>query len=153
MSSSTASPRVAAALPAPYRDRLMGCARRVSFPDGARLFEEGGVADRFWVVRTGNVALDARVPGRPRAVVETVGTGELVGCSWLFAPYRWNLGAEATTPVRADEFDARRVRELMDADPAFGSALGHVVGRVLAHRLSSARIRLLDLYAPHGSGL
>lgn len=26
------------------------------------------------------------------------------------------------------------------------------VGDVLAHRLRSARTRLLDLYAPHGSG-
>ena len=27
------------------------------------------------------------------------------------------------------------------------------VGDVLAHRLRSARTRLLDLYAPHGGGL
>ncbi|MFJ6479157.1 MULTISPECIES: hypothetical protein [unclassified Streptomyces] len=47
---------------------------------------------------------------------------------------------------------AARVRMLMDADTAFGSALGHWVGQVLAHRLQAARVRLLDLYAPHGSG-
>ncbi|MFF4261142.1 hypothetical protein ACFY7Y_12565 [Streptomyces virginiae] len=44
--------------------------------------------------------------------------------------------------------DAERVRTLMDADTAFGSALGHWVGQVLADRLQAARVRLLDLYAP-----
>ncbi len=29
----------------------------------------------------------------------------------------------------------------------------HFVGQMLAHRLFSARVRLLDLGAPHGSGL
>ncbi|MBZ9600244.1 regulator, partial [Streptomyces erythrochromogenes] len=86
------------------------------------------------------------------AVVESLGPGELVGCSWLFRPYAWRLGAEAMTPVRAYEFDAGSVRMLMDSDPVFGSAVGHWVGQVLAHRLQATRTRLLDLYAPYGSG-
>lgn len=57
------------------------------------------------------------------------------------------------THVRANEFDATTIRMMMDADPGFGSALGHLVGHMLARRLISARVRLLDLYAPHGSGL
>ncbi|MFD9517031.1 hypothetical protein [Streptomyces sp. NPDC059979] len=101
---------------------------------------------------TVDVADGIHVPGRRAAVIETLGAGELVGCSWLFKPYTWRLGAEAMTPVRAYEFDALRVRALMEADCGFGSALGHWVGQVLAHRLQAARIRLLDLYAPYGSG-
>ncbi|MEV7414526.1 cyclic nucleotide-binding domain-containing protein [Streptomyces sp. NPDC089919] len=150
---STPSPtRIAASLPAAYRSRLMELAREVNFAEGTRLFREGGHADRFWIVRSGTVTLDVHVPGRRAAVIESLGAGELVGCSWLFAPHAWRLGAEAMTPVRAYEFDAERVRMLMDADPGFGSALGHWVGQVLAHRLQAARIRLLDLYAPYGSG-
>lgn len=52
------------------------------------------------------------------------------------------------TPVRSYEFDATAVRMLMDADPAFGSAIGNWVGRVLALRLQQTRTRLIDLYAP-----
>ncbi|MFJ3636007.1 Crp/Fnr family transcriptional regulator [Streptomyces sp. NPDC090112] len=151
---STPSPiRFHAALPADCRARLMQLAHEVNFDEGTRLFREGGRADRFWIVRSGTVTLDVHVPGRRPAVIESLGTGELVGCSWLFKPYAWRLGAEAMTPVRAHEFDAVGVRALMDADPAFGSALGHWVGQVLAHRLQAARVRLLDLYAPHGSGV
>jgi muconolactone delta-isomerase len=52
------------ALPAEHRQRLLHLAHEVSFEVGSRLFEEGGRADRFWIVRTGTIALDMRVPGR-----------------------------------------------------------------------------------------
>ncbi|MFD6286734.1 cyclic nucleotide-binding domain-containing protein [Streptomyces sp. NPDC060205] len=140
------------ALPAEHRQRLMDLARQVSFEAGTRLFEEGGRADRFWIVRTGTVTLDMRVPGRRAAVIETLGHNQLVGWSWLFAPHTWHLGAEATSPVRAHEFDATAVRALCGSDPEFGMAVTQWVGDVLAHRLRAARTRLLDLYAPYGSG-
>ncbi|MCX4966110.1 cyclic nucleotide-binding domain-containing protein [Streptomyces sp. NBC_00654] len=151
--STPTSPRLASELSVDHRDRLMQCARRVDFPEGTRLFEEDGLAERFWFIRTGTVTLDIRVPGRRPTVIDTVNAGELLGWSWLFAPYHWHFGAEAMTRVRAYEFDAATVRMMMDADPRLGSALGHVVGQVLAQRLVSARVRLLDLYAAHGSGL
>ncbi|MDQ0958203.1 CRP-like cAMP-binding protein [Streptomyces sp. B4I13] len=140
------------ALPAEHRHRLMRFAREVSFPQGTRLFEEGGTADRFWIIRTGTVALDMRVPGRRAAVIETLGHNQLIGWSWLFAPHSWHLGAEATSPVRAYEFDATTIRSMCQDDPALGASVAQWVGGVLAHRLRSARTRLLDLYAPYGSG-
>ncbi|GGP81962.1 hypothetical protein GCM10010215_04030 [Streptomyces virginiae] len=126
----------------------MAQAHEVNFPENARIFDEGHRAESFWIVRSGTVTLEVPVAGRRPAQVENLGPGELVGWSWLFPPYVWQLGAEAMTPVRAYEFDAAAVRMLMDADPAFGSAVGHWVGRVLAMRLQQTRTRLLDLYAP-----
>lgn len=146
------SPSVLRALPAEYRDRLMPAAREVSFAAGTRLFDEGGRADRFWIVRTGRIELDMHVPGRRAAVIESVGHNELVGWSWLFGPRVWHMGAAATTPVRAWEFDAETVRSLCRQDPELGNAIGQWVGEVLAHRLRAARTRLLDLYAPYGAG-
>ncbi|MET9570685.1 Crp/Fnr family transcriptional regulator [Streptomyces virginiae] len=139
---------MAAVLSTEHRGRLMAQAREVNFPENARIFDEGHRAKSFWIVRSGTVTLEVPVAGRRPAQVENLGPGELVGWSWLFPPYVWQLGAEAMTPVRAYEFDAAAVRMLMDADPAFGSAVGHWVGRVLATRLQQTRTRLLDLYAP-----
>ncbi|NUO43163.1 MAG: cyclic nucleotide-binding domain-containing protein [Streptomyces sp.] len=148
----TPAPSMLRALPAEHRQRLMRYARTVDFPQGTRLFEEGGKADRFWVIRTGTVELDMRVPGRRAAVIETLRANELVGWSWLFTPHVWHLGAKATTPVRAYEFDATAVRLMCQADPAMGTTVAQWVGDVLAHRLRSTRTRLLDLYAPYGAG-
>ncbi|WP_328552016.1 MULTISPECIES: Crp/Fnr family transcriptional regulator [unclassified Streptomyces] len=151
MNASTTSTMVRA-LPADHRERLMQVAREVSFPAGTRLFEEGHHADRFWIVRTGTVALDLRVPGRRAAVVEILGHNELVGWSWLFHPHTWHLGAKATSPVRAYEFDAETVLAMCRADPELGMAVTRWTGEIVAHRLQSTRTRLLDLYAPYGSG-
>lgn len=146
------TPTLTAALPAGRSERLTRLGRTVSFPAGARLFDEGGRADRFWIIRTGTVTLDLRVPGRRAAVIESLGHGELVGCSWHFPPHRWQLGAEAMSPVRAWEFDAGAVRKLCAEDAEFGRAVAVWVGDVVAHRLHAARVRLLDLYGPCGSG-
>lgn len=148
----TSATTMTAALEPVHRERLMGLAHEVSFPAGTRLFEEGHRADRFWIVRTGTVALDLHVPGRRPAVIETLGSGELVGWSWHFPPHIWHLGAEAMSPVRAWEFDAEAVRAMCAEDAEFGRAIAVWVGRVAAQRLHASRVRLLDLYAPYGSG-
>ncbi|MEU1299668.1 Crp/Fnr family transcriptional regulator [Streptomyces shenzhenensis] len=149
----TSSTTMNAALAAEHRERLMRTAREVSFEAGTRLFEEGRRADKLWIIRTGTVDLDLHVPGRRAAVVESLGAGELVGWSWHFPPYLWQLGAEAASPVRAYEFDAETVRSMCADDAEFGRAVAVWVGRVVAHRLHASRIRLLDLYAPYGSGV
>jgi CRP-like cAMP-binding protein len=141
------------ALAMEHRERLMRLARDVSFAEGTRIFEEGQHADRFWIVRTGTVSLDMNVPGRRPPVVETLGHNELIGWSWLFEPFVWQMGAEALSPVRAHEFESEAVRTLCHSDPPFDAALTRWVGQVLAHRLQAARNRLLDLYAPYGSGI
>ncbi|MCL6669965.1 MULTISPECIES: cyclic nucleotide-binding domain-containing protein [Streptomyces] len=140
------------ALSPEYRERLMGMAREVSYPEGARLFEEGGHADRFWIIRTGTVDLDMRVPGRQAAVIDSLGHNELLGWSWLYPPHTWHLGAEAVTPLRAYQFDAAQVRAECQRDAEFGRTVAEWVGRIVAHRLQAARTRLLDLYGPYGSG-
>ncbi|MBT2468944.1 cyclic nucleotide-binding domain-containing protein [Streptomyces sp. ISL-66] len=149
---STPSPiRLAAVLSTEHRGRLMSHALEVNIREGARIFDEGTRAHSFWIVRSGTVTLQIPGSGRRATPIESLGPGELVGWSWLFPPYVWQLSAEAMTPVRAYEFDATTVRMLMDADPAFGSAVGHWVGRVLALRLHQTRTRLLDLYAPRAA--
>ncbi|MDH6574674.1 cyclic nucleotide-binding domain-containing protein [Kitasatospora sp. MAP5-34] len=136
------------ALSPAHREQLVGFAKEVSFPGGIRIFEEDGVADRFWIIRSGLVALDVHVPGRRSAVVETLGEGELLGWSWLFEPYRWHLGAQTRVAAQAYEFDAERVRAARAEDPAFGLAVTHCVAQVIARRLKATRTRLLDLYGP-----
>ncbi|ARQ71826.1 Crp/Fnr family transcriptional regulator [Streptomyces marincola] len=144
--------RLLHALPEDGRDRLLDLAREVSFAQGERVFEERGLADRFWVIRSGTVTLDLWLSGPRPTAVASLDTGALLGWSWLFPPFEWDFGAEALSPVRAYEFDGAQVQALCDEDPAFGYALLRAISEVLAHRVREARTRLLDLYAPHAGG-
>jgi CRP/FNR family cyclic AMP-dependent transcriptional regulator len=122
---------------------LAMAARDVYFPARYRLFEDGGSAARFWLIRSGHVSLDLHVPGEGPVVIETIGMGELLGWSWLFPPYRWAFGAVAATEMEAFEFDAPHVRELCTAHRELGYEFNQRVTQVLAKRLQATRIRLI----------
>lgn len=134
------------------REALLAHSHQVTFPAGTRIFNERRRAEKFWIIQCGTVDLDTHVPGHKNVVVDTLGYGELLGWSWMFPPYSWHLGATASREVRALEFDAAAVRKLCNEDSPVGRSVSVAVGAVIADRLDSARTRLLDLFAPHGSG-
>ncbi|MFF4764617.1 cyclic nucleotide-binding domain-containing protein [Streptomyces sp. NPDC001292] len=134
------------ALPQKQRERLMEVAREVSFPEDTRIFEAGGTADRFWVIRSGAVHLDQQVTPTRKVTVASLGAGDLLGWSWLFPPYQWDFGAEAYSQVRAYEFDASAVLALSVEDPLLGLSLVRTVAEILAHRLEMTRGKLLEQY-------
>ena len=138
-------------MPARMLSRLAMTARPVEFAADARIFQEGGGADRFWLISRGRVALDMHVPGRGSMIVETLGPGAVLGWSWLFPPFIWSLGARVVEgPISAIEFDARLVRTMGVADPALGLELHQRFSAVLLERLQATRMRLLDLYHVEG---
>jgi CRP-like cAMP-binding protein len=140
------------ALPQTQRERLMELAQEVSFAEDSRIFEAGGTADRFWVVRSGAVSLDQQVTPQQRVTVASLGAGDLLGWSWLFPPYRWDFGAEAFSAVRAYEFDAAAVLALCVEDPLLGLSLVRIVAEILAHRLELTRGKLMEHYSLHRPG-
>jgi CRP/FNR family transcriptional regulator, cyclic AMP receptor protein len=119
----------------------------VTFAAGQRIFTEGDIADRFWLLDAGGIALDMRVPGRGDQTLETLTAGTVLGWSWLYPPYRWHFGAVARVPTAAIAFDAASVRQRSQADPGFGYAVLQSFTPVIIERLQATRLRLLDLYA------
>ena len=124
-------------------DVLRAAARPVRFAPATRIFEEGGPADRFWLLTDGLVHLDTVVPGRGRVIIESLPAGTVLGWSWLFPPYRWAFGAVAAGPVEAFEFDGRAVRACCESDPVLGYELTRRLAHVVAKRLQATRVRLI----------
>ena len=125
---------------------LSGCATNRRFTDDEILFREGDDADTFYVIRHGRVALETFVPARGSVTIETIDPGEVVGWSWLFAPYRWHFDARALGLMRATQVDASCLRTKCEQDPAFGYDLITRFTQVLIERLQWTRLRLLDVY-------
>jgi CRP-like cAMP-binding protein len=132
-------------LPEPHIRLLAAHAKTIRLPARHRLFEEGGTADRFWLIEAGRIALYTFVPGDGRVIIQHVGRGDVVGLSWLYPPYRWGFGAVTSQPLQAFEIDARAVREECAADPAFGYEITSRFLRVTLYRLQTTRGRLLDV--------
>jgi CRP/FNR family cyclic AMP-dependent transcriptional regulator len=128
--------------------KLAPAACLIGLPPGCRIFEDGGSAANFWLIRSGSVALDLHTPRAGAVVVETLGMGDALGWSWLLPPYVWTLGATTVRPTEAFQFDGRAVRALCDADPELGFQLTRRFLSVAADRLLATRGRLLDHYVP-----
>jgi CRP/FNR family transcriptional regulator, cyclic AMP receptor protein len=128
-------------------ERLAALAVSVEVPAGCRLFEEGGKAARLWLLRSGRIALDLRVPGRERIIVETLGPGDELGLSWLTPAAQWQFGAIAQLAVSAFEFSSAALVDFCEADHELGYQLTRRLLVTAIARLQAARIRILDLYA------
>lgn len=127
---------------------MAGCARNVHFAHGAYLFRVDDPVDVLYLLRGGDVTLELHMPGRDRLIVETLHPGQVIGVSWLMRPYLWRFDGRAVGEVRATSIDAACLRGKCDDDPALGYRVMQRFMPVIADRLQSTRVRLLDLYAP-----
>jgi CRP/FNR family transcriptional regulator, cyclic AMP receptor protein len=125
---------------------IVGCAKNVRFDEGEIVFHEGDPADQFYFIREGLVAVELMIPQRGFATLQTVSEGEVLGWSWLLAPYRWRFGARTLQPTRALAFDGKCLRGKCEDDHDLGYELLKRFTNVVTERLEATRLQLLDLY-------
>jgi CRP-like cAMP-binding protein len=123
-----------------------GCATNAHFDPDEYLFRLGDPADSFYALRTGRVALELFSAHHGTLIIDTVDAGEVVGWSWLVAPYRWFFDARAIEPTSVIVMDGSCLRAKCEADSRLGFELMQRISQVMYQRLQSARVRLLDLY-------
>jgi CRP/FNR family transcriptional regulator, cyclic AMP receptor protein len=99
--------------------RLAAMASEVHFPAGETIFQEGDHSSLFYLLVTGNVALEVRSPGRPVRVA-TLFPGEVLGWSSVTGDTGKQFQARALEDVHALAFDGARLRHVCEADFAFG---------------------------------
>jgi len=140
-----ASP-VFAGLSSAHLKTIAGCGINEHRSAGESLFREGSPADRFFLIRTGAVALEVEAPGRGTLVVETFHSGDVVGWSWLFAPYRWQFDGRTIEPTGLVAFDGVCLRGKCEADHELGYQLMKRFASAIVQRLQATRLQLLDVY-------
>jgi CRP/FNR family cyclic AMP-dependent transcriptional regulator len=131
---------------------VVGCASNVKFDAGQPVFKEGAEANQFYIVRHGRIAVEAFSPTRGPLVIQTVEEGEILGWSWLVAPYKWRFDARALDLTRAIALDGKCLREKCETDHDLGYELLKRFANVIGERLDATRLQLLDLYAAPEKG-
>jgi CRP-like cAMP-binding protein len=129
-----------------HMQTIVGCASNVRFAEGAYLIREGEIANKFFLIRSGRVALEIDVSGRGGLRIQTVGPGEVLGWSWLISPYRWHFNGVAVMDTRVIALDAECLRNKCENDKHFGYEMLKRLAVVMEKRLEATRIQLLDLY-------
>jgi CRP-like cAMP-binding protein len=110
----------------------------------------GGTAKRLYLIHHGDVALEVHSPGSGCRIVQTLHQGEVLGWSWMFAPFRWVFDAHVLTPTRLLVLDGAKIRECVRDDHELGYQVLMRLANLLVDRLQATHLQLLDLYAGRG---
>ncbi|MCP5426488.1 MAG: cyclic nucleotide-binding domain-containing protein [Gammaproteobacteria bacterium] len=127
-------------------ETLAGCAANERFNGGEYLIRQGEAANKFYLIRHGSVAQELRVPDRESIIVQTLHEGEILGWSWLVSPYRWTMDARAMQLTRVLSLDAECLRGKFANDPTLAYELFKRFIPVMASRLQTSRLQLIDIY-------
>ena len=116
----------------------------IEFTEGKMLFREGQVANRFYLLLEGEVALESSAKekdGVP-STIEIIRTGGVLGWSWLFPPCRWHFDARVIKPSKAIFIYGTRLRTLCEQDHDLGYELMKKTAEIVIEELEAVRKRL-----------
>ena len=119
-------------------------AKEVQLQAGQVLFREGEPANRFFLIISGKVALEAATD-HGEIDIQTVGSGEVLGWSWLFPPFSWHLTARVIEPTNAIVLDGAHLLVTAEEDHDFGYDLMRRISQVVINRLMASRSKLEQL--------
>jgi CRP/FNR family cyclic AMP-dependent transcriptional regulator len=120
-------------------------AEKIEIPAGALLFEEGHVADAFYLALDGSVELSFHSPldSSTQVHVDDVNPGEPLAISALIPPHILSHTAHATDVCSLIRIDAAGLRALCDTDCKVGYTLMRQVAIAAMERLHYTRVQLV----------
>jgi CRP/FNR family cyclic AMP-dependent transcriptional regulator len=125
---------------------LTDCAMAAHFKTGQTILREGEFANRFYLIESGKVVLESGDGFGEATVIETIGSGDLLGWSWMFPPYVWHFTARAIEPTTAIFFYGTILREYCEKDHSLGYELLKRISAVMVKRLQAAHKEMLSAH-------
>jgi CRP-like cAMP-binding protein len=127
-----------------YLASLAEGAETKTFKAGEMLLREGEPANRFYLIDSGKIALEAHEPANGTSVVQTLAAGDVLGWSWLFPPFIWHFQARAIEPTGVIILNGAHLLAAAERNHDFGYELMKRVAQVVIHRLQATRKHLLE---------
>lgn len=120
-------------------------AKAAAFKAGDVLFREGEPANQFFLIQSGKIALEAHEPANGTMPVQTLGTGDVLGWSWLFPPFVWHFRARAIESVNVIVLNGAHLLATAERRHDFGYELMKRVAQVVIRGLQATRKQLIAL--------
>jgi CRP-like cAMP-binding protein len=125
-------------------------AREARFDEGQVLFREREPASHFYLIEEGEVALESRLGSDRALVIQTIGPGDVLGWSWLVAPYQWHFTARALKATKTITIDGAHLLVACEKDPGLGYDLLKRILKIVLERLQATRKRVAEATARAG---
>ncbi len=127
-------------------EQLASRASIIDLETGAFIFCQDGRADHFYMITKGSVGLEIHASGWGTVTLQSLRSGDLLGWSWMFPPYRWHFDVKTLESTQVIAFDAATVRDHFKKDSDFGCQVMKIVATNMMDRIVAARLQILDLY-------
>ncbi len=135
-----------------HLEKIVGIASLIEVNAKQELFREGDLEDFLYVVLQGRIAIEIFVPSRGRVRIYTAEPMDVVGWSSVTPVVRRRTAsAQAVLPSCLVRLDAIGLRQLCEEDYELGYIVMRRLANVVASRLLTTRLQLLDMFA-HPSG-
>jgi CRP/FNR family cyclic AMP-dependent transcriptional regulator len=125
-----------------HLETLAACAMPAHFGAGEVIFRKGDIANRFYLIENGGVALETKVDRVP-LYIESLAAGDVLGWSWLYEPYVWHFDAITFATTDAIFFYGTRLREICETDHELGYELMKRLSKTIIDRLESTQRELM----------
>ena len=129
-------------------DKIAGICEAVNGEAGHYLFREGDKEDFLYIVVEGRIALEIHVPGRGKMRIYTAEAMDIVGWSSITPIVRQRTAsARVVLPSRLIRMQASQLYKMCDEDHDLGYVVMRRLSNVVASRLLTTRLQLLDMFA------
>ena len=126
-----------------HRAIMETSAQPMDFEPGVVLFRQGEPANRFYLIHSGNIAVESQDQHGHGSIIQTLSIGDVLGWSWLFQPFVWHFGARALEQSATTVLDAGRLLSIAERDHDFGYELMKRVSQLVVQRLQATRSKLI----------
>jgi len=131
---------------------ICGVASEVRFKPEDIILREREPAFHAYLLVSGKVNIEVHSRATHRdVVVDTLHAGDVLGWSWLFAPFCWHFQARAVEPVHAITLDGAALLVRCEEDHELGYALTKRLTHLLVRRIEAARRAIIQLDAKSGT--
>jgi CRP-like cAMP-binding protein len=119
-----------------------------SYKAGVQIWKKGEPAGNLSLLKEGKVLMTMDTyagPSRPpmQVTVDIVTKGDAMGWSAVVEPYIYTLGTRCIDDSQLINFNAAKVREMINKDKALGFKFMHAIAKVVAARLTHTEIILV----------
>lgn len=129
-------------------DKITSISELTQVEPGQELFREGDKEDFMYIVLEGRIAIEMYIPGRGRMRVFTAESMDIVGWSSVTPVVRQRTAsARAILPSRLIKIDTPKLLLMCDEDHDLGYFVMRRLANVVASRLLTTRLQLLDMFA------
>ena len=125
---------------------LARMAQRTQFRKGQFIFREGELANRFYLIYHGKVAIESAAGQLGTIPLQVLREGDVLGWSWLFPPYVWHFDARALDVTDATHLPGVQLRELCEMDSSLGYEIFKRISEVVVRRLQASRLTVLKAF-------